>query len=70
MVTIYWSKMHVMNYDGSCAYCGGTCNSTVSVKNWELAFSELDVARYVTHNHKRVKYLLKMISTRQNYLYE
>lgn len=66
MKKIQWKKMHVMDYyNGECVYCGGKCQDSESVKNWEILTRELENAN--PNNSARYRYLLKKRNEKLNF---
>lgn len=67
---IYWSKMHLKNYDGTCADCGGWCTDEASKKEWTKCDDEIDRLRFVGGSRSdctRLQYLFKRRDERCNY---
>lgn len=65
-VKIEWSKMHRMNYGGTCAFCGGKCTDADSEQNWTLAYEQLNAAE-MDGDTQRAKYLRGKIQSKLTY---
>lgn len=72
MTKIQWNKMHVKNYDGTCANCGGRCEDEASINEWTKCDAEIDrllCAEWKTPDYKRRQYLMKRRAECLNYLF-
>lgn len=68
---ICWAKMHMKNYDGTCANCGGRCGNQESQREWQKVINqlrELENYPYDSRTRKKINYLNKCIDEKRNYI--